>query len=233
MSRLLVVEDCQEYQKIYKKILSEEHELLILEDANKIEEKFSKFHPDLILLDIQLPGTDGLQACTILRSNQTGSEVPILFVSSRKEVSDIVVGLNLGADDYIVKPFDPMELKARINAKLRKRQGDQEPVLRSGELKIYPLRQIAEIESDSEAQNLGLTPKELKLLTYLVKHENQILSREQILNAVWGSDALDHTDRSVDTQMSALRVKCKPIRHYFESVYGQGYRFNSQAKMKS
>jgi two-component system alkaline phosphatase synthesis response regulator PhoP len=177
--------------------------------------------PDLIVLDLMLPGVDGLDVCRRLRQE---SGVPIIMLTARVEEADRIVGLELGADDYVTKPFSPRELVARVRATLRRVDGQMEPpsIIRAGEI---------ELDSDSlEATVAGrpveLTGTEFQFLAALARQPGRIFSREQLLEAVHGV-SFDGYDRSVDSHIKNIRRKIEPDpRHprYIQTVYGIGYR---------
>ncbi len=179
--------------------------------------------PDLVLLDLLLPGLDGREVCRRLRAE---SAVPIIMLTALAEESDQIVGLELGADDYITKPFSPAVLVARVRAALRRARGDlaEATVLRRGDL---------EIDTDAHAVTLAgralrLTPHEFKLLVALARRPGQSLSRDQLLDELHGAADLGGIDRSVDSHIKNLRRKLErdPERPPFiETVYGVGYRF--------
>ena len=178
--------------------------------------------PDLVLLDLLLPGLDGREVCRKLRAE---SAVPIIMLTALAEESDQIVGLELGADDYITKPFSPAVLVARVRAALRRARGElaEATVLRRGDL---------EIDADAHAvtlagQPLRLTPHEFKLLLALARRPGQTLSRDQLLDELHGAADLGTVDRSVDSHVKNLRRKLErdPERPPFiETVYGVGYR---------
>lgn len=180
--------------------------------------------PDLIVLDLMLPGMDGLQVCRTLRQE---TNVPIVMLTARAEEADQLIGLELGADDYITKPFSPRALVARIRAVLRRVQNQVKTprVVRAGRLEIDVERHHASIDE----QPLQLTPNEFKLLTLLAQYPGQILSREQLLDHLHGA-AYASFDRSIDSHIKNLRRKLKASSvqsDCIEAVYGVGYRFTS------
>ncbi len=182
--------------------------------------------PDLIVLDLMLPGMDGWQVCRTLRKE---TSVPIIMLTARAEESDQLVGLELGADDYITKPFSPRALVARVRAVLRRAQNQvQTPtVVRSGRLEIDVERHHVRVDD----QPLQLTPNEFKLLTLLAQYPGQILTREQLLDHLHGA-AYSSFDRSIDSHIKNLRHKLEasPARAgCIEAVYGVGYRFTPPA----
>lgn len=173
---------------------------------------------DLILLDIMMPNEDGFQVCEKIREKMN---LPIIFLSAKAEEWDKVKGLQLGGDDYIVKPFNPGELTARIQAVLR-RAGNvklQEKPLKIGKISIDSKARTVAVEG----KNIQLTLKEYELLLYLVQHKNQALSREQLLERIWGMDYAGSL-RTVDTHVKTLRMKLG-TGDYIHTVWGIGYKF--------
>ena len=182
--------------------------------------------PDLIVLDLNLPGMDGLDVCRRLRRE---SDVPIIMLTARVDETDRLIGLELGADDYIVKPFSPRELVARVRAVLRRAHGDvqQTGLVRAGALEIDLNGHRAALDDEP----LHLTPIEFKLLAFLAQHPGQAFSRERLLEHLHGHTH-DGFDRSVDAHIKNLRRKIEPDLSdpiYILTVYGVGYRFNDEA----
>ncbi len=181
--------------------------------------------PDLIILDLLLPGMDGREVCRALRRE---TELPIIMLTALAEEGDQVVGLELGADDYVTKPFSPRALVARVRALLRRSRGSMKtpPVLRAGPLEVDLERHQVTLGG----QGIHLTPNEFDLLAVLAAHPGQTLSREQLLDDVHGM-SFSGIDRSVDSHIKNLRRKLEagPARpHFIETVYGLGYRFIEQ-----
>jgi DNA-binding response OmpR family regulator len=178
-------------------------------------------HPDLIVLDLLLPGMDGREVCRILRAE---SDVPIIMLTALSEESDQIVGLEIGADDYIVKPFSPRALVARVRALLRRAQGEirAPAVIRTGGLEVDTSRHTATLDS----KPLHLTPSEFDLLVLLARHPGQTLTRQQLMDDLYGGVA-SSVDRSVDSHIKNLRRKLESTSdaRYIETVYGVGYRF--------
>jgi DNA-binding response OmpR family regulator len=178
--------------------------------------------PDLIVLDLMLPGLDGLDVCRRLRRE---SGVPIIMLTARVEEADRIVGLELGADDYVTKPFSPGELVARVRATLRRANGElgQTDILRAGEVEL----DTGSLKATVAGEPVDLTPTEFQLLATLVRQPGRLFSREQLLEAIHGV-AFDGYDRSVDSHVKNLRRKIEPDPRqprYVETVYGVGYRF--------
>ena len=178
--------------------------------------------PDLIVLDLMLPAVDGLDVCRRLRRE---SGIPIIMLTARVEEVDRIVGLELGADDYVTKPFSPRELVARVGATLRRAKGQVGPstILRAGDLELDTASQTATLAG----QPVDLTNTEFQLLATLVRQPGRILTREQLLEAVHGY-SFEGYDRSVDSHIKNLRrkIEANPRQpQYLQTVYGVGYRF--------
>jgi DNA-binding response OmpR family regulator len=178
--------------------------------------------PDLLVLDLLLPKMDGWEVCRLVRRE---SDVPIIMLTARAEESDQVAGLELGADEYVIKPFSPAALVARVRALLRRSQGRlaASPILRFARLEIEPTAHRVLLDG----QELHLTPSEFKLLVVLAENAGQTLTRQQLLDHLYGGTA-SAFDRSVDSHIKNIRRKLEtdPTRpHFIETVYGVGYRF--------
>jgi DNA-binding response OmpR family regulator len=173
--------------------------------------------PDLILLDLMLPGINGYEICRLIRAEEL--DIPIIMLTAKNQESDIVLGLNIGANDYVTKPFSIKELLARVNAMLRNGRKPESKIFAFGECELNLSSQTL---SRNEAP-VELTPKELGLLTLFVKHPGRALTRDQILNAVWGYDIIV-TQRSVDRCINSLRNKLGDLNH-IQTVREIGYRF--------
>lgn len=184
--------------------------------------------PDLVVLDLNLPGMDGLDVCRSLRRD---SDVPIIMLTARVDETDRLIGLELGADDYISKPFSPRELVARVRAVLRRSQGNVQPndLIRSSDLEIDLKRH----QVSKGGLIIQLTPTEFNLLAMLAQHSGQTFSREQLLSRLHGI-TYDGYDRSIDAHIKNLRRKLEEDPadpQYIISVYGIGYRFNDEGRI--
>lgn len=184
-----------------------------------------KAPPDLVLLDLMLPGIDGLEVCKKLKKDNKTAHVPIVMISARGEEADVVVGLELGADDYITKPFSPRVLVARVRAVLR-RQDEESPEegtpICIRDLRIHPGRHEVMVSG----QSVTLTYTEFSILNFLAQRPGWVYTREQIIDAVRGAD-YPVTERSVDVQIVGLRKKLGTYGQYIETVRGVGYRIQS------
>jgi two-component system alkaline phosphatase synthesis response regulator PhoP len=184
--------------------------------------------PDLIVLDLNLPVLSGLEVCRILRSRTSTATVPIIMLTARTSESDRVTGLEVGADDYITKPFSLRELAARVRAVLRRGRPEPGNGARSGEAFVYRgkhlLADFDAVAISVSGQPIRLTRREFELLRYLVENKNRVLSRDRLLERVWGYDRFVET-RSVDVHVGRLRGKLREAGRQIETVVGLGYRF--------
>jgi two-component system alkaline phosphatase synthesis response regulator PhoP len=179
--------------------------------------------PDLVLLDLMLPGMDGLEVCRLLRNDNATKHLPVVMITAKGEEADVVTGLELGADDYVTKPFSPRVLSARVKSVLRRKRTtpfDGESLLRIEGMQIDPRRHEVTIDK----QPLVLTATEFRLLHFLARHRGIVFTRNQIVDAVHGED-YPVTDRSVDVQIVGLRRKLGDFASNVETVRGVGYRF--------
>ncbi|MDH4239343.1 MAG: winged helix-turn-helix domain-containing protein, partial [Phycisphaerae bacterium] len=177
--------------------------------------------PDLIILDIMLPIMDGFEVCRALKSDEATARIPIIILSAKSQETDKVVGLELGADDYVTKPFSPRELIARIRAIMR-RGAEQHPgsIVEKGDIIIDSAKYKVMVGSEE----IALTTTEFKILEYMARRPGVVLSRYQILDAVSGEEAVV-CDRTVDAHVKSLRRKLGTAKDYIETVRGAGYRF--------
>ncbi len=193
-------------------------------DGTEGLQKASTGEFDLIVLDLMLPGLEGTEVCKALRQKQI--DTPILMLTAKDDEFDKVLGLELGADDYLTKPFSPKEVVARIKAILRRTKqretATDQPYIKIAELLIYP----QQYEATIDGKTLSFTRKEFELLHYLAKHKGKVLSRDQLLSAVWNYDFVGDT-RIVDVHVSHLREKIEPdTKHpvYIKTIRGLGYK---------
>jgi len=198
--RILIIEDDGDIVDVLRRTLrAEGYEVRSGGDGPTGLDIASEFMPDLVVLDLGLPGMDGVEVCRLLRE---GSEVPILMLTARADTEDRVTGLDSGADDYLVKPFERTELLARIRALLRRHPPRGSALLTVGDLRLNPDSQEA-MRGDREIE---LTKREFELLEYLMRNRRLVISRERLLEEVWGYDPLDETN-TIDVFISNLRRK--------------------------
>lgn len=223
---ILLVEDNQEIFQLVRSAVGDMASLKwapTLELARK-ELAQKEFH--ILILDVELPDGNGIDFCQELQSNLKFKHVPILFLTAHNEISEKLMGFSAGGDDYITKPFVPLELKARIEARLRTIRNlvASQDTLRWKELELLKAKQQVVLYTDSGQEISDLTSIEFKLLMLFASHPEEVVLRDQILNEVWGEDVHVYS-RSVDTHVSKLRKKLGPHSELIESVHGRGYRF--------
>ncbi|RME11228.1 MAG: DNA-binding response regulator [Ardenticatenia bacterium] len=225
MSTILVVDDEQHIFELVRLYLEQEgFHVAYAADGVEALRKVTEIEPDLVVLDVMLPELDGLSVCRQLR--QDGNRVPIILLTARGDDIDKILGLELGADDYVTKPFNPRELVARVKAVLRRVGGTEnssdqtrEVPLALGRVRLFPKRREVFIGKEQ----VYLRPKEFDLLETFLRHPGQVLSREQILNRVWGYDYVGET-RTVDVHVASLRDKLEESGVKVETVWGIGYK---------
>ncbi len=220
-SRILIIEDEPALVRGLKDaFVSKGFDVLTAQDgANGIDLALEK-NPDLILLDIMLPRVNGYEVCRTIR--ERGIETPILMLTAKGQEEDIILGLNLGADDYIAKPFRIGELIARVNAFLRRTKAKQAEVFRFGDFELNLMSHTL----FRDGREVEVTPKEFRLLAYFVSRRGCALARNDILNAVWGHSIIV-TSRSIDRCVATLRAKIDPA--YIQTIRDIGYRFEPGA----
>jgi len=225
-TRVLVVEDEQDIAGLIKHALERESaiEVEIASSGDAALKSVTEETPDLVILDLNLPVLGGIDVCRIMRGRPETAKVPIIMLTARTSESDRISGLDVGADDYVTKPFSLRELAARVRAVLRRRSGGD----RDAAAPVYRGRHIvADFEAVSIAVDgapVRLTRREFELLRYLVANRNRVLSRDRLLERVWGYDQAIET-RSVDVHVGRLRGKLATAGQQIETVVGLGYRF--------
>lgn len=226
--KILVVDDEEDLLELVKYNLEREgFQITCAESGEKALRSTRHEHPDLIVLDLMLPGIDGLEVARRLKQDQKTAGIPIVMLTAKGEEVDIVTGLELGADDYITKPFSPRVLIARIKAVLRRQSSqpkDPDQILNIGNLTIDSGRRAV----SAAGNNVDLTFSEFQILLYLAARPGWVFTRSQIVDAVRG-DNYPVTDRSVDVQIAGLRKKLGLHGDYIETVRGVGYRFKEDA----
>ena len=225
--KILIVDDDNNIAELISLYLTKEcYETMIVNDGEEALKVFDTFKPQLILLDLMLPGIDGYQVCREVRSR---SNTPIIMLSAKGEVFDKVLGLELGADDYIIKPFDSKELVARVKAVLRRYQPVKPAIPEAPSAKIveYPDLVINQTNYSVlyQGKPVDMPPKELELLYFLASSPNQVFTREQLLDHIWGYEYIGDT-RTVDVHIKRLREKIKGHPSWeLSTVWGIGYKF--------
>lgn len=229
--KILIVDDDSNIAELISLYLTKEcFDTKIVEDGETALDAFSAYKPDLILLDLMLPGIDGYDVCRELRKT---SVVPIIMLSAKGEVFDRVLGLELGADDYIIKPFDTKELVARVKAVLRRFKAVPTVEKNStpfDKLVEYPdlIINLSNYSVLYYNKNVEMPPKELELFYFLASHPNQVFTREQLLDHIWGYEYVVDT-RTVDVHIKRLREKIKDHESWcISTVWGIGYKFDAK-----
>ncbi len=230
---LIVDDDANIAELISLYLIKECFDTLIVHDGEEALKSFSTYAPDLILLDLMLPGIDGYEVCRELRKV---SSVPIIMLSAKGEIFDKVLGLELGADDYMIKPFDSKELVARVKAVLRRLHvvpsqiSSPESNRPTGEFVEYPnlVVSLTNYTVICDGKRIDMPPKELELFYFLASHPNQVFTREQLLDHIWSYEYLGDT-RTVDVHIKRLREKIKDHSAWsLVTVWGIGYKFETR-----
>ncbi len=229
--KILIVDDDANIAELISLYLTKEcFETKIVEDGEEALKEFQTFNPDLILLDLMLPGIDGYEVCREIRKT---SSTPIIMLSAKGEIFDKVLGLELGADDYMIKPFDSKELVARVKAVLRRYKfpaATPANIAPQSEYVEYPdlLINLTNYSVTYKGKNIDMPPKELELLYFLASSPNQVFTREQLLDHIWGYEYLGDT-RTVDVHIKRIREKISDSDTWaLSTVWGIGYKFETK-----
>ena len=219
---LLIVDDEQVFRDTLSEMFGQEFLIQLATNGAEALEAVERKKPDLILLDILMPGMDGFQTCLRLRQMEETQGIPVIFLTSKREPETETFGLELGADDFVAKPFNREVLKARV----RKRLGDRGP---QGQPEVTQLDEYAIHWDRQEAtrgeERIPLTVKEIRLLRLLVQNEGRVLTRDTILHKIWSDTFI--TDRTIDSHIKELRKKIPPLTRRIKTVYGMGYRLDN------
>jgi two-component system phosphate regulon response regulator PhoB len=228
MNTILIIEDEKDIAELVEYHLRQSGFKVVKAcDGPSGLEQAKKIRPGLIILDLMLPGMDGKDVCRSLKSTPQTRPIPVLMLTAKTEEMDRVIGLELGADDYVTKPFSPRELVLRVKAILRRKDhpGEEQKVLQAGDLLIDVDRHHVSIKNHP----LHLTTTEFKLLFELASKRGRIQTREGLLNKVWGYTYEGYA-RTVDTHIRRLREKLGPLGDWIETIRGVGYRFHEEEK---
>jgi len=224
--RILIIEDDKHISKLVNYNLEKAgYDSTVVEDGEEALDILSKQGVDLIILDIMLPKMDGFEVCRIIKQESKFKNIPIIMLTAKGEEVDRIVGLELGADDYVVKPFSPRELVLRVKAILKRGKIEESPkdIIQRGNLIINVSKHRVTVNN----KEIELTPIEFKLLVTLIERKGRIQSRDQLLSDVWDMHA-DVFTRTVDTHIKRLREKLGKIGNQIETVRGLGYRFKEE-----
>jgi two-component system phosphate regulon response regulator PhoB len=220
MERILIVDDDPDIQRLVRYNLTHAgFEVVAAETGRKALDSVQERPPDLIVLDLMLPDLDGNEVCRILRRQDNSRRIPILMLTARGDEIDRVLGFELGADDYVMKPFSPRELVLRVKSILRRMKTERSAMLRSGTIQLYPERRQCFAGDNS----IVLTAKEFDLLHELMRAHGNVLTRDVLMDRVWGYHG-EATSRTLDTHIRRLREKLGADGSRVETVRGVGYR---------
>lgn len=225
-AKILIVEDCKVTREALCELLRRDYDVENVGDAESALTKLAQMTFDLIIVDIGLPVMDGYKFCASLRAQDATANMPIIIFSGRGDIEDKLIGFSLGACDYVSKPVDLRELKARIQIQLKKTTAGwpEHQHFEVGPFQLSPVHQSVSVWANDQRLELQPSPLEYRLLYFFLTHIDHVLSREQLLNQVWGNSRFV-SDRSVDAIISKLRQKLGPHAELLQSVRGQGYRF--------
>ncbi|WP_427339349.1 response regulator transcription factor [Caloranaerobacter sp. DY30410] len=224
MRHIFVVDDEKNIRDLIKKYLQKEgYKVTLFEDGANLLKEIDRLKPDLIVLDIMMPGIDGLELCKEIRKN---NDIPIIFVSAKDEEVDRIIGLELGGDDYLSKPFSPRELVVRIKNILRrieKAKNANATIIEIKDIRIYTDRRFVEVNG----KELKLTTKEYDLFEYLAKNKNRPFTRDELIDKIWGYNYIPDT-RMIDDLVKRIRKKLKEVNSKLEitTIWGYGYRMD-------
>jgi len=226
-STILVVDDEKDILELLQYNLKKEGYRVLLADNGKSALKLVAQKPDLVVLDVMMPEMDGWEVCRSIRKNPATAMIPVIFLTARDSEIDEVVGLELGADDYIKKPVKLRTFVARVKRALRTsvpaEKGEEADVLRIGGMEVHMTNYVVKIRS----QEVHFPKKEFEVLVFLVRHPDRVVTRETLLNQVWGHDVYV-VDRTVDVHIRKIREKLGTYAHLIETVKGVGYRFKKE-----
>lgn len=229
--KILIVEDESDIAQLVKIYLEKEgFHTLRAKTGLEAQKLVSSDHPDLLILDLMLPEMDGLEVCKSLRNKPDTALLPIIMLTAKAEESDTIVGLELGADDYVTKPFSPKSLVARVKALFRRLERSND--VKATALSYGPLQMdLTRHEVTVKGNEISLTAKEFGLLEHLLRHPGRVLTRDVLLNAVWGYDYYG-TTRTVDVHVRRLKLKIPLLNDAIVSVKSLGYKLSDQAPAK-
>ncbi|MFA5010480.1 MAG: response regulator [Ignavibacteria bacterium] len=229
--KILVVDDEKDIVDLLKYNLEKEKEFEVITALNGKEalSNVTENKPDLILLDIMMPEINGFEVCKRLKSNAATSKIPIIFLTAKENEIDEIIGLELGADDYIQKPISPRKVIARVKSVIRRTYAEEEKTIKTDEyikfknLQIDSVSHIVKIDSEE----VFFPKKEFQLLHFLLSNRGKVLSREVLLNQIWGEN-IYVVDRTIDVHVAKVREKLGEYADYIETIKGLGYRFNAE-----
>lgn len=221
---VLLVEDSPPIQTLVSSLIGQMCNLVCASNLEQAKRELKTLKYSLVILDVMLPDGNGYDFCNKLREEAKYADLPVIFLTSKADVEDKVAGFKSGGDDYLVKPFEPKEFVARIEAKLKRAMPKKD--LTAGAFRINTTSQKAFIKGDESVEkDLDLTPIEYKLLANFIRNEGKVLAREEIKTNVWG-ESVHVSSHTIDTHISSLRKKIEPFGKSIKSIVKQGYIFN-------
>lgn len=218
LQTILIVDDDKDLCLTMEKMLVPKYNVVTSTSSESVRQMILDSHPDLVILDIIMPGLSGFQVCQQLREDHDTQDLPIIFLSAKAGEEDKIQGFQAGADDFIAKPFSKRELLARIESKLRRTTEDTQVIKASG-LTLH-LQSYEVLAGDKQ---IPLTAKEFNILRFLILKRGQVVTRDQLLQSVWKDTVV--TDRTVDVHIQSLRKKLGVLSDNIHTIYGMGYRF--------
>lgn len=229
--KVLLVDDEKDIIDLLKYNLEKEKEFIIevAYDGKEALKRVESFNPDLILLDIMMPEMNGLEVCRLLKSDAETSHIPVIFLTAKENEIDEILGLELGADDYIQKPISPRKVLARIKTVLRRRYTKEQENKKTD---VYIKFKNIEIDTEAytvkvDGEEVFFPRKEFKLLHFLISNRGKVFSREILLDEIWGNDVYV-VDRTIDVHVAKVREKLGRYANYIETIKGLGYRFRNE-----
>lgn len=225
-NRILVVEDALEYHKLIQVSLGYKYQIDYAATIQEARQFIANNVYQLILLDVMLPDGTGFELCSEIRAEAKNQDVPIIFLTAKNSTSDKVLGFSIGADDYVIKPFDTAELMARVDLRILKslKKKHFEENFKKGPLRFDLSGLRLYIDDLQNEKKVEVTPIEFKILLKLAQNTNRVFSRQQILDSVWGVNVFID-DRSIDKHISSIRKKIEPHQKFIKTVSGIGYEF--------
>jgi two-component system phosphate regulon response regulator PhoB len=225
MNKILVIDDAKDCHLLLRKAFDADCVLTSVFNLENADKALLQNEFDLILLDIVLPDGDGLEFCARIRTSTKSRDVPIIFLTGKSDLAAKSIGFSLGAEDYIIKPFDPLEVKIRCFAKITKKivKNDRDSLHRIGDLRFEIPSQRVFIRQESGERQLALTPTGFKLLLFLSQNESHVFTRDQLISSVWGQGTFI-VDRVVDTHIGAIRKELIGSEISIQAVRGHGYK---------
>lgn len=231
--KILLIEDNEEMQMAVSHVFKRECHLTMASSIKEARSHLEKVKFDLVLLDLSLPDGDGFKICTYIRQSESIRETPVIFLSGRNEIEDKEMAFSIGADDYIIKPVESRELRARVMARLERSRQKMEEILVLGNLKFYVALQKVTVINGTVETKLELTSNEFKLLYQFATHEDHVYSRNHLLTAIWGEN-IHLLERTIDTHVSNLRKKLGQAQAHYEiiPIRGIGYKWTLKISEK-